>query len=447
MKIAIVEDDINYRKSLETAFEDYPEYEVVSFKNPKDALKKLDDSFEVVITDINMPQMDGLSFLQELNGKYEAIVITGNASVQNAIKSIRLGVKDFLIKGFEIEALIEALQRTHRLSQIAHKVNKPTPKKDGQKDFIATSPKLEELKALALKVAPTDASVLLLGQSGVGKDVFANFIHKHSHRSKAPFIAINMAAIPEHLLESELFGYEKGAFTDATSTKSGILEDANGGSVFLDEIGEMPLSLQAKLLRVLQEKTLTRLGSSKPIKIDVRFISATNANIQAKIAKNEFREDLFFRLQTIPLFIPPLKERKEEILPLSEWKLQSVCAQYNFPIKHFSKEAKDVLLAYEWYGNVRELLSVVERAGILSDGDEINAKDLFLENRTKAFGAINLPNNQAHIEENKVAKLERELIGQILLENEYDLQRCSDILGISIELLRHKIARYGIKVL
>ncbi|WP_220708251.1 sigma-54-dependent transcriptional regulator, partial [Helicobacter cinaedi] len=222
MKIAIIEDDINYRKSLETAFEDYPQYEIVSFKNPKDALKKLDDSFHLVITDINMPQMDGLSFLQELNGRYEAIVITGNASVQNAIKSIRLGVKDFLVKGFEIEALIEAIERSHKVHTItqnptkpqdstnAHKSQKPT------KDFISTSLKLEEAKNIALKVAKTDASVLILGQSGVGKDVFANFIHKHSSRANAPFIAINMAAIPEHLLESELFGYEKGAFTDAT---------------------------------------------------------------------------------------------------------------------------------------------------------------------------------------------------------------------------------------
>ncbi|TLE00672.1 sigma-54-dependent transcriptional regulator [Helicobacter japonicus] len=443
MKIAIVEDDINYRKSLETAFEDYPEYEIVSFKNPKDALKKLDESFELIITDINMPQMDGLSFLQELNGKYEAIVITGNASVQNAIKSIRLGVKDFLIKGFEIEELIQAIKRSSKAAQFAQKTQKSAPKHTADhKDFIASSPKLEECKVLALKVAKTDASVLLLGQSGVGKDVFAHFIHRNSHRAQAPFVALNMAAIPEHLLESELFGYEKGAFTDATSPKPGILESANGGSVFLDEIGEMPLALQAKLLRVLQEKTLTRLGSSKPIKIDVRFISATNADIQAKIAKNEFREDLFFRLQTIPLPIPSLKERKEEILPLSEWKLESVCAQYDLPQKKFSQEAKDALLAYEWYGNVRELLSVVERAGILSDSDEISIKDLFLESRTKAFGSVNIQKNND--EPNTIAALEKELITQILKECANDLQRASDMLGMSVELLRHKIARYGI---
>ena len=393
MKIAIVEDDINYRKSLETAFEDYPEYEIVSFKNPKDALKKLDESFELIITDINMPQMDGLSFLQELNGKYEAIVITGNASVQNAIKSIRLGVKDFLIKGFEIEEIIQANKRSSKAAQFAQKTQKSAPKHTADhKDFIASSPKLEECKVLALKVAKTDASVLLLGQSGVGKDVFAHFIHRNSHRAQAPFVALNMAAIPEHLLESELFGYEKGAFTDATSPKPGILESANGGSVFLDEIGEMPLALQAKQLRVLQEKTLTRLGSSKPIKIDVRFISATNADIQAKIAKNEFREDLFFRLQTIPLPIPSLKERKEEILPLSEWKLESVCAQYVFPQKRFC--------------------------------------------------CVHIPKNND--EPNTIAALEKELITQILKECANDLQRASDMLGMSVELLRHKIARYGI---
>lgn len=443
MKIAIIEDDINYRKSLETAFEDYPQYEIVSFKNPKDALKKLDDSFHLVITDINMPQMDGLSFLQELNGRYEAIVITGNASVQNAIKSIRLGVKDFLVKGFEIEALIEAIERSHKVHTITQNPTKPQDSTNAHKpqnltkDFISTSPKLEEAKNIALKVAKTDASVLILGQSGVGKDVFANFIHKNSSRANAPFIAINMAAIPEHLLESELFGYEKGAFTDATSPKPGILEDANGGSVFLDEIGEMPLVLQAKLLRVLQEKSVTRLGSSKPIKIDVRFISATNANIQAKIAKNEFREDLFFRLQTIPLLIPPLKERKEEILPISEWKLESVCMRYGLGQKRFSKEAKEALLGYEWYGNVRELLSVVERAGILSENDEINPKDLFLESRNQAFGG-------STSQKQGISELEKQLIAQTLTESHNDLQKASDMLGMNIEVLRHKIVRYGL---
>ncbi len=387
MKIAIVEDDINMRKSLEFFFSDYKDLNVVSFKNPKDALKSLDDSFELVITDINMPQMDGLEFLNKLDGKYEAIVITGNATLNKAIESIRLGVKDFFQKPFEPQELLEAIYRTKKIVEFnkTHKNIQTTKQALKDKMFKSSSKKLEEVKTLALKVAPTDANVLLLGASGVGKEVFARFIHENSKRNQSPFLALNMAAIPEHLLESELFGYEKGAFTDAIAPKPGLLESAQGGSIFLDEIGEMPMSLQAKLLRALQEKEVMRLGSSKPVKIDVRFISATNANIQEKIANQEFREDLFFRLQTVPIKIPPLKERIEEILPLAESHMQEICMQYGFEIKNFSQEAKDKMLSYTWPGNIRELLSVVERSCILSEGNTINALDLYLDEREKGL--------------------------------------------------------------
>lgn len=220
---------------------------------------------------------------------------------------------------------------------------------------------------------------MLLGESGVGKEVFAHFIHQHSQRSKHPFIAINMSAIPEHLLESELFGYQKGAFTDATAPKMGLFESANKGTIFLDEIAEMPLQLQSKLLRVVQEKEITRLGDNKSVKIDVRFISATNANMKEKIASKEFREDLFFRLQIVPITIAPLRERTEEILPIAEIKLKEVCDAYHLGPKSFSKNATKRLLEYSWHGNVRELLGVVERAAILSEETEIQEKDLFLE--------------------------------------------------------------------
>ncbi|WP_163499542.1 sigma-54-dependent transcriptional regulator [Helicobacter suis] len=376
MKIAIVEDDINMRKSLELFFSDQEDLEVVAFKGPKEALKALDESFELIITDINMPQMDGLEFLRHLEGRYEAIVITGNATLNKAIESIRLGVKDFFQKPFKPELLLESIYRSKRVLEF-HK-NKPK-QKPSKEFFIASSQALEAVQRQALKAAVTDASVFLQGPSGVGKEVFARFIHTHSKRAKEPFIAINMAAIPEHLLESELFGYEKGAFTDATATKPGLFEMAHKGSVFLDEISEMPLKLQSKLLRVIQEKELMRLGSNKTIKVDLRFIAATNTNIQEKIAAKEFREDLFFRLQTIPLNIPPLKERKEEILPLAEWKLKEVLQVYNLGQKHFSKGAQECLLNYTWHGNIRELLSVVERAAILSEGESISEKDLFLE--------------------------------------------------------------------
>lgn len=432
MKIAIVEDDINMRKSLEIALAEYEEFEVVSFKSAKDALKKLDDSIDLVITDINMPQMDGIEFLRTLNGRYEALIITGNATLNKAIDSIRLGVKDFLTKPFDIETLVEAIHRAKKAKEIITK----TPKKnmiEQKHSFIATSPALQKALNLANKAAKTDASVLLLGESGVGKELFANYIHNNSPRVKAPFVAINMAAIPENLLESELFGYEKGAFTDATEGRAGKFENANGGTIFLDEIGEMPANLQAKLLRVLQEKEVVRLGSNKPIKVDIRFVAATNADIQKKIKKGEFREDLFFRLQTIPINIPALRERLEEIIPLCEWKLEEVDKQYGIGKKKWGKGAKEQLLSYKWPGNIRELLSVVERAAILCENDTIMPEDLFLSSR-EGGGA------------KKIASLEEELIYEALKAADSDIDNAAQMLGMQKEILQSKINHYNIKL-
>ena len=380
VKIAIVEDDINMRKSLEIAMEEYKEFEIKTFKNPKDALKILDESYELIITDINMPGMDGIEFVKTLGGKYEVIIMTGNATLQRAIESIQLGVKDFLLKPFEIDTLIKAIKRANEVSKVVSNV----PKKNisqTQGSFIAESEALQKAKNIADKAAKTDATILLLGESGVGKEVFAKYIHDNSQRSKKTFVAINMAAIPDNLIESELFGYEKGAFTDATEAKAGHFENANGGTLFLDEIGEMPYSVQAKILRALQEKEVRRLGSSKSIKIDIRIISATNANLMEKIANGEFREDLYYRLNTIPLNIPPLRERSEEVLPIANNILAQSCQEYGLEEKNFSKEAQKQLLTYSWPGNIRELISVVQRAAILSDGCEITPESLFLESR------------------------------------------------------------------
>jgi len=379
VKIAIVEDDINMRKSLEISFEDFKEFEITTFKNAVDALKKLDDTYDLIITDINMPKMDGIEFIKELNGKYEVIIMTGNATLGRAIESIHLGVKDFLLKPFDIDALIEAIKREDKIQKV-QKTAKKTTKKDTQ-GFLGSSKALESALNIADKACKTDASILLLGQSGVGKEVFASYIHKNSPRAKKPFVAINMAAIPDNLIESELFGFEKGAFTDASEAKAGQFELANGGTLFLDEIGEMPVGVQAKLLRALQEKEVRRLGSSKSIKIDLRVVSATNANLSEKITEGEFREDLYYRLNTIPLNIPPLKERKDEILQIAEATLEQNCQKYGFEIKSFSDEAKEQLLAYTWPGNIRELISVVERATILSDGNIIDSDSLHLEAR------------------------------------------------------------------
>ena len=378
MKIAIVEDDINMRKSLEISMSDFKEFDVTTFKNAKDALKGIDESFDLIITDINMPGMDGLKFIKTLDGRFEVIIMTGNATLTRAIESIQLGVKDFLLKPFDIDTLIEAIKR----EDIIQKVKKTAKKtKKSSSEFLGTSQVLQKIVAIADKAAKTDASILLLGESGVGKEVFANHIHKNSLRAKKPFIAINMAAIPENLIESELFGFEKGAFTDASEAKAGQFELANGGTLFLDEIGEMPYGVQAKLLRAIQEKEVRRLGSSKSIKIDIRIVSATNANLNEKIKNDEFREDLYYRLNTIPLKIPPLKERKEEIIAIAESMIEQNCQKYNFQQKSFSEAAKEELLSYDWPGNIRELISVVERAVILSENSEIQANELYLENR------------------------------------------------------------------
>lgn len=431
MKLAVVEDDINMRKSLEIALGEYREFEVVSFKSAKDALKKLDDSFDLVITDINMPQMDGIEFLRALNGKYEALIITGNATLNKAIDSIRLGVRDFLTKPFEVETLVEAIYRAKKAKEMLIKTKPKLQKLTENQQFIASSPALNDALKFANKAAKTDASVLLLGESGVGKELFARHIHANSPRANAAFVALNMAAIPENLLESELFGYEKGAFTDAVEGRAGKFEAANGGSMFLDEIGEMPMGLQAKLLRVLQEKEVMRLGSSKPIRVDIRFIAATNADIQRKIKKGEFREDLFFRLQTLPINIPPLRERVEEILPLCEWKLTQVEIQYGIK-KQLGDLAKKELLAYKWPGNIRELLSVVERAAILCDGDIIEVQDLFLGSREGAS-------------KKTIADLEAELIDEALKSCDFDVDKVAETLGLKKDVLLNKMERYNMK--
>ncbi|MFT7003638.1 MAG: two-component system NtrC family response regulator [Sulfurimonas sp.] len=380
MKIAIVEDDINMRKSLEIAMSDYKEFEIITFKNAVDALKKLDDSFDLIITDINMPKMDGIEFVKELNGQYEVIIMTGNATLTRAIESIKLGVKDFLLKPFDVDTLVSAIRREDKIQQVQKTVIKPNSKENSN-GFLGTSKALEVVLNIANKACKTDASILLLGQSGVGKEVFASYIHKNSPRAKKPFIAINMAAIPESLIESELFGFEKGAFTDASEAKAGQFELANGGTLFLDEIGEMPYSVQAKLLRALQEKEVRRLGSSKSTKIDIRVVSATNANLTDKIKNGEFREDLYYRLNTIPLTIPPLKDRKDEILQIADAMTEINCKKYGFKLKTFSADAKEQLLSYNWPGNIRELISVVERAVILSETQEITVDELFLQNK------------------------------------------------------------------
>ena len=449
LKVAIVEDDINMRKSLELSLKD--EFELYTFKNPVDALKKIDESFDVIVTDINMPKMDGIEFIKQTPFEANFIIITGNATLNKAVETLRLGVKDFITKPFDIDVLTKAIKNCVKVSKAEKSVEKRVIKdrrvglpdtrevkverrkkgSDKRKLFYGSSPVLQKILSILDRASITDASILLLGESGVGKEHFAKYIHQKSNRYAKPFLAINMAAIPENLLESELFGYEKGAFTDATATKKGLFESADGGTIFLDEIGEMPFTLQAKLLRVLQEKEITRVGGVKPIKIDVRIISATNANITKMIEENKFREDLYYRLNTIPVNIPPLRERKEEILDIADEYLKALSKKYGFEEKILSDEAKEELLAYDWPGNIRELVSVIERATILSENQVIQKDDLMLEQRKP---------------KKNISSMEKELIEEILEEFDYNLMMSAKALGLTKQNLEKKIKKYNIEV-
>ncbi|AJC90421.1 sigma54-dependent response regulator [Campylobacter subantarcticus LMG 24377] len=429
MNLVIVEDDINMRKSLEIALSEYEEFAIKSYKSATEALKKLNDDVDLIITDINMPGMDGIEFVQACENKYDFIIITGNATLNRAIEAVRLGVKDFLVKPFDINTLVTAIKRVKIIQEkTSKKTNKKIIKKEeNHQDFYGISEALEDCLKLTTKAAKTDASVLFFGESGVGKEVFANFVHKNSKRAQKPFVAINMAAIPSNLIESELFGFEKGAFTDANTTKIGLFELANEGTLFLDEIGEMPYEIQAKLLRALQEKEITRLGSTKSIKIDVRIISATNAHMEKKIVDNEFRQDLYYRLNTIPINIPPLRERQEEILQIAQKVLLDTCKEYDFNEKTLSQEAQGALLAYDFPGNIRELISIIQRACILSENDEISAQDLFLESRKSK----------------DIKNLEKELILEAL-KNSQDITEAAKLIGMSEKIFSEKMKKYNI---
>ena len=426
MNIAIVEDDINMRKSLEFALAEYEEFTVKTYKSAIDALKNIDQSVDLIVTDINMPQMDGIEFIKKLDSQYDIIVITGNATLNRAIESVRLGVKDFLTKPFEIDTLINAIKREVKIKTKTEKITS-TKKING--DFIATSKALQVALKLSKKAAKTDASVLLMGESGSGKELFSNFIHKNSPRIKNKFVAINMAAIPENLLESELFGHEKGAFTDALALKKGYFEIASGGTLFLDEIAETPIALQAKLLRVLQERVIVRVGGTKEIKIDVRIISATNANILQEIENGNFREDLYYRLNTIPINIPPLRQRIEEIIPIANHILKETCQKYKLDSLEFSEDSINALQAYKWPGNIRELISVVERAAILSDNKKISLDDLFLDSRDTS-------------RTKNIDSMEKELIVEVLQSVLGNKKEASSILSMSLVSLNKKIKKY-----
>ena len=370
MKILVVEDDPNLREAIVDSLM-MKGHQVHEVCNGVEAVKVIaQTSLDIVLSDINMPQMDGLQLLAHVKKNQPwlpMILMTAYGDVGQAVKAMQLGANDYLMKPFEVQELLSLLNKYQTTAAVVEE-DKP----------IAESAVSKNLFRVAEKVAATDSTVLISGESGTGKEVLARYIHQHSQRVGQPFVAINCAAIPENMLEAMLFGYEKGAFTGAYAATPGKFEQANGGTLLLDEITEMDISLQAKLLRVLQEQQVERLGGKKVIDLDVRIIATTNRELADYVADGHFREDLYYRLSVFPLNWMPLRERIEDIKPLTQLLLQKHAGKMKKPVPNLNAEAQKKLLSHPWPGNVRELDNTVQRALIMQQGVEITAEDLVL---------------------------------------------------------------------
>ncbi len=442
-RVLVVDDDVRMQEALrEVLSRKYAVFVAPDGFKGLESLKK--GSFDVVISDLKMPGLGGLEFFKKAKKLTDApfIFITAYGTVPVAVEAMKEGAFDFILKPFPVELIEElvakAIRYKTKLAKTKDSVSKGGSSKSVKEDteFVWFSDKMAKVAELVEKIAPSNATVLITGESGTGKEVVAKYIHRKSGR-KGRFVAVNCAAIPETLLEAELFGYERGAFTGATSAKEGKFELADGGTVFLDEIGEMPLSLQAKLLRVLQEKEVDRLGGKTPKKVDVRIVAATNKDLERLVEDGKFREDLYYRLAVLLVKLPPLRERKEEIVPFAEYFVKKFSAIYGKDIKGLDEEAKKELLDYHWPGNIRELENVIERAVILASGDVITKEDLFIEPRRGRKERV--------AEDLSVDELEKMLIKKALDEAGGDVKKASLILGIDEDILKFKAQRYGLK--
>ncbi len=379
------------------------------------------NGFSLIITDVKMPKMDGIQLLAEIRKKgifTPVIVITGYGNIQDAVQAMKLGAVDYIMKPFSIDTLKTLVQRL-------------MPDEEG---IVAQSKEMRRIFEIAREIAKTDITVLITGESGVGKEVIARYIHKHSTRANNPFVAINCAAITETLLEAELFGHEKGAFTGATERKLGKFELANKGTILLDEISEMAFRLQAKLLRVIQEKEIDRVGGTKPIKVDVRIIATTNRDLAEEVKKGNFREDLFYRINVFPLRIPPLRERIEDIIPLAEFFLKRLSNKMSKELT-LSPEMKKYLLEKSWPGNVRELENFIYRLSVLSQDGILRPQE----------DVVPLMEENKIIKGGKIKDAERDLIIEALKKTQGNRTKAAKILGISVRTLRNKIKEFDLK--
>jgi two-component system nitrogen regulation response regulator NtrX len=380
MRILITEDDRAIRRAIRDILE-MEGHQIDEAENGEEALKKFEDvSFDVLFCDIKMPKMDGLELmraLRELGHQPEIIVMSGHGNIEMAVKALRLGAYDFIEKPLNLNRILVAINHVTEKGQLiqSNAALRSSIKKIKGNGIIGNSSGILDIQTMISKVAPSDARVLITGPNGSGKELVARSLHDQSNRNKAPFIEVNCAAIPSELIESELFGYEKGAFTSAVKDKKGKFELASGGTLFLDEIGDMSPSAQAKVLRALQENVIQRVGGEKDIKVDCRVISATNKDLRKEINEGRFREDLFHRLSVIPIHVPSLNDRKEDIPLLVDHFLSLICQEQGVKVKDIHEDGIVALQSVDWTGNIRELRNVLERLVILCDG-EIRSEDV-----------------------------------------------------------------------
>lgn len=422
--ILIVDDDAQLRAALKEAVARIG-YSVLLAEDPVDALKKLEEtSVSMIVTDMKMPRMDGVAFIKEARkrvGSLPILVITGFATIENAVNAMKEGACDYLMKPFSFDELTKAIESVMSSASQA------------RDEVLTKSENMKNLLQLSHSVSLSDMTVLILGESGTGKELFARYIHNTSRRSKKQFIAVNCAAIPENLLESELFGYEKGAFTGALEKKIGKFELAHGGTILLDEIGEMSAILQAKLLRVLQEREIDRVGGKQPVPVDVRVLATTNRDLKKEIHEGRFREDLYYRLSAFPIQLPPLRERIEDIMLLSEHFAKKYGAQLNKPISGFTEDAVELLTTSQWKGNIRELENVIQRAVIIARTDLIDTDDFMLEG----------PSSQSCLNNGSLKVMEMDLINKTLEETNGNKAKAAKMLGVSVRTIRNKLHEYG----
>jgi two-component system response regulator HydG len=399
---------------------------------------------DVVVTDLKMPNMDGMALLQKLHEQdtqLPVIVATAFGDVDNAVKAMRAGAADFITKPIDFDVLSLAVERSiedRTVRAEAETLRRQLRERDGEglKGLLGSSPAMQKVYRIARQVAGSKATLLITGESGTGKGELAKAVHELSPRSSMPFVSLHCAAIPETLLEAELFGHEKGAFTGADKRRIGRFEQAKGGTLFLDEVGEIPALMQVKLLRVLQERTIERIGSGEPIPTDVRVIAATNKDLAREVREGRFREDLYYRLNVVSIEIPPLRLRGADVLLLADSFLQRFARDNHRPIAGFTQAAKNKILAHRWPGNVRELENAVERAVVLSDGSEVDADDLPFDAAQPLQGGLRIPGST-------MAELERYAILTTLEATQGSTTRAAEILDISVRTIQYRLNEYG----